>query len=417
MLFLGILLFIIVIFIQPQEFLAPFKGMPLVSYVMGAVSIGWFIHSGMDKNKASFFKSQQNILMLLFWIIIGISTVQVAWLTYTLNTFIEWGKVVLIYFLMSRIINSEKRLVTTLWVIVLCASFLAISGILLKNGIDVTGVGIGNKGRIRGIGIFGTNQLAYTLVFLTPLSFALFFITKNGGVKLFLISNFFLTYYAVYLTGSRGGLLAAVLGLGMMFIVFAKKNSTKIVGIVIALLLLLVFWNISDRLDTVSNYQEDSSARGRISVWGESLGLLKSYPIFGVGKGQFREYLPIAPHSSYIQVVMELGLTGLFVWLALFYYSIKNLKKIEGSLLNQEQRKLLVISKALQVCFLIYLFGSFFSGNGYYITLYMLFSLNLVMQHIVAGDVLNKRQIFKFQDIRNIAFIECCIILLIYIIS
>lgn len=417
MLFFGIILFIIIIFVQPQEFLFPFKGLPLVSYVMVAVSIGWFLQSGMNKSKVYFLKSQQNVLMLLFWIIIGISTLQIGWLPYTMSTFIEWGKIVLIYWLMSRIIDSEKRLVTTIWIIVLCASFLAIAGILLKNGIDITGVGMGEEGRIRGVGIFDTNQLAYTLVCLAPLSFALFLITKGGFSKLLLMVNLFVSYYAVYLTGSRGGLLAAVLGLGTIFVVFNKKRTTKIIGIVIALLLLLVFWKVSARLDTVSNYQEDSSARGRMSVWGESLGLLKSYPVFGIGKGQFREYLPISPHSSYIQVVTELGLTGLFLWLALFYYSIKNLRAIDNSLLTREQRNPPIIAKSLQVCFIIYLFGSLFSGNGYYITLYMLFALVIALQYILKYNDKSTSSLFSFRELRNIAIGEAGIIIFIHIIS
>jgi O-antigen ligase len=402
-------LFLIVIFIQPQEFWPPLHGARLVIVTLGAAGFSWLFRV-MGAHRVTY--AQQNRLMILFWLIVTLSVIQVGWAAFVLSTFINWGKFVLIYFMMSTLIESPASLRRVMWVIVLSMAFTAWMGVQQFYGNDITGVGIGRFGRIRGIGIFDTNQLAYTCGFLLPLVFALFRLSRNPIAKGIALGAFVLYYYCIYLTGSRGGLLAGVFFFLLLFIVLTKSKRAKIAGIVFSWVLLTSLFTIAPRLQTVSAYKKDASAMGRLSVWGEALISLKSKP-FGVGKDQFEDFFEISPHSSYIEVISELGVFGLFVWLALFYYCIKNLQIIIREN-NGKERQLTILAQSLQISLLMYLVGSFFSGNGYYVTLIVLFALAVSLQRASRLEIFAKPQRFSFKDLRSVALLEFGIIAFIY---
>ena len=209
-------------------------------------------------------------------------------------------------------------------------------------------------------------------------------------------------------------MICAVMVVGLLFIVFNKKKHVRAFGLTLAVLLFVFCLQFSSRLQTVSGGQEDGSFKGRTDAWGAALINLKSYP-FGIGKEQFQDYFDIAAHNSYIQVVSEIGVFGLFVWLAIFYYSIKNLRLISGhfepGLINDRQR---TVSKSLQVSLFAYLIGSFFSNSGYYITLYILFALIVSLQRLASPAIFKKNKLFQFKDLARIGTLEIVIILLIH---
>ena len=232
MLFFGILIFLVLVYVRPQDFIPMYMGKGLVAITMGVVGVGWILSSVVRKNEPKI-KIPQHALMIAFWFAIVISTLAVHYLTFTFNTFIEWGKNVLIFILMASIINTPKRIKIVVWTIVICMTITAVIGIMQYFGNDITGVGIREFGRIRGVGIFDTNQLAYTLAFISPLIWGLFCMTRAAFVKIILISIFTSLYFAIYATNSRGGLLCAAAVKGLIVIMSTKKKTVKILVIII----------------------------------------------------------------------------------------------------------------------------------------------------------------------------------------
>jgi O-antigen ligase len=412
MLLTGLMLFIIIVFVQPQEFIVSIKGLAIVDIVMVFVIAGWLLKSLATQNKR-YVKAHQNILMILFWGIIVMSTLNVAWPTYTINIILEWGKYIIIYFLMVNIIDTPRKLKKIIWTVVLSSMVVAGLGILQHYGIDYTGVGIREEGRIRGIGIFDTNQLAYVLANISPFAVGLIFLTRNLFLKLNLLIILSGFYYAIYLTGSRGGLLCAAASSALIFVIFSRKFFFKALGVVAAVMIFIFFMEVAPRMSTISSYQRDSSAMDRLDVWGEALMTLKDYPIVGIGKNQFSKNFPRSAHSSYIQTVSELGLIGLFLWLALFYFSLKNLKAIDKNSENSDKSQK-IMAKSFRLCLYSYLIGSIFSGNAYYLTLYIIFALVVIFQSTSNMEVFKKRPVFTLKDIRNIGIYEMAIILFIH---
>lgn len=412
MLFLGLLAFIVLTFVQPQEFVPAIKGLPLVYVTMAFVTLLWCWRASVTK-RTNFSKTPQNILMNIFLVLVTISTLSLGWLSNTFNIFFQWAKVILIYFTMISIVDTKKRLKIVLWLIVSSMAVTAIMGILQYYGVDITGEGLVDE-RIAGVGIFGTNQLAYALDFCLPLAFGLLVLSRHFIAKISL-SIILLAYaYCIYLTQSRGGQLCFLAVLLIITLKFSRNKRLKVFGVIFGVLLFMVLIKLSPRFSTTFEYQTDKSAMGRLDVWGEALSSLKDNPVLGIGYEQFKQRFAIASHNSYIQTVTELGLLGLFIWLALFYHSLKNLNFINRHIVTKDKKEIMVVSRSLQVSLYAYLVGSYFSSSAYYVPLYMLFALVVIVQKMSG---LSNKFYFKLKDIVVIFVIEICVLLFIHILT
>lgn len=84
----------------------------------------------------------------------------------------------------------------------------------------------------------------------------------------------FLSLVSALGSQSRGALLAAVAVLGFFWL----KTKGKLISGIAILLVAGVGWQVMpqawhDRMSTISNYQEDRSAMGRINAWTYSINI------------------------------------------------------------------------------------------------------------------------------------------------
>jgi putative inorganic carbon (hco3(-)) transporter len=105
---------------------------------------------------------------------------------------------------------------------------------------------------------------------------------------------------------------------------FSSRKFASLV--VIALLGSIALFHASDnyftRMSTITNYETEGSAEGRIMVWKAASRMARDHPVFGVGSGHFpimfgARYKPkdyvgpnLTAHSSYFLVLGELGVPG-----------------------------------------------------------------------------------------------------------
>jgi putative inorganic carbon (HCO3(-)) transporter len=72
----------------------------------------------------------------------------------------------------------------------------------------------------------------------------------------------------------------------------------------------------------------ESSAQTRIQSWAEGWAMLKSHPLTGVGFDQYTEYNHNVAHNSFVHTFAELGFTGAFIFVGMFYWYFKGLTLI-----------------------------------------------------------------------------------------
>ena len=153
---------------------------------------------------------------------------------------------------------------------------------------------------------------------------------------LFLAANFFA---AIVLSHSRMGMISALVSLiTVMVLAGTSSLSGRTRATVAALFFLgvagLVVWIGSDpvisRFETFGQ-EYNLTGQNRVSIWHDTLGLIRRHPFFGTGFGSFsvaypsvqtafRNLLVEHVHCDYLEVVSELGFPGgLLVFGSIFW--------------------------------------------------------------------------------------------------
>jgi hypothetical protein len=225
--------------------------------------------------------------------------------------------------------------------------------------------------RIRGLGtMHDPNDLALGLVVavgliagiwratLTPRNVAL---TVAAGVLI----------YGVYLTRSRGGVLA-------LAIVVWRCAATRIGRIPAAILFAALVAGVValDYGGRQFSIDPDESAAGRLTAWTEGLEMLKMKPILGVGYGQFLDYHTLTAHNSLVLCFAETGLIGCFFWVGLLVVTLLELRALRrlpgGDAFDESVRE---SAEGLHLSLVGFLAASFFLSRTFVPTLYLIIGL------------------------------------------
>jgi putative inorganic carbon (hco3(-)) transporter len=327
MLFSGLLLFIFLQIIRPQDFVPDLQGVRLVLYLMVTLLIV-LLFSPIEKK---LFRSPQDKYAGMFFVAIVLSTLALFWFSYVVDTATEAMKTALMYYFIVMVVDKEDRFKKTIWAIIIFMGLVALMGVLQNYGYDITGAGMAfakDKGiwQIKGIGNFDNpNDLAYSVVLVIPFALGFLFQTKAIIGRFIALVLLIISIYCIYLTKSRGGQVALAASLTSWLYFWTKNPKRKL-----QLVIFSITGVIAMAVVQSTGYREDESAMGRIEAWAEGWKLLKSNPIIGVGKEQFREHHKKDTHSSYVRAGAELGLLGLYAFMGMIYavgLTILNLQK------------------------------------------------------------------------------------------
>ena len=393
--FLSLVLYILIIFIRPQEWITPIKNFPLVDVTAVITILITLMALRVQKLKIP--RVPENFLMIGFFFAALMSHVAHTYLGGVISAFQEVGKIVIFYFLVVIIINSKKRIEALGWILVLSAAFMAVGGILQY----YRGFGFGGVVplaqyemiRVVGYGIFGDpNDLGLFFAMVFPFALAFVF-EKRGFFSMALAGICGATIiWATWLTNSRGSTLA----LFMAIVVFFRrriKGFKWILATFAAVIIMATF--LPSRL---SAGLFDTSTENRIYFWGIGNRLLKENPIFGVGHRMFMEHADWrAAHSSIINCYAELGLFGYFFWVGLLYIVIIGLWKLKLHCKDRDNEykvESLLLNDALLAGLIGYLIAGLFLTRTYILPLYLFIALGAKMRYLatdgkyLVGDLL-----------------------------
>lgn len=220
-----------------------------------------------------------------------------------------------------------------------------VSGLMLSGG-DFTSINTIDRDRmtiIVGGLIVDNNNLALSLSICSLCGFSLVYKVKSSFFfKTIMLIGIALCFIAILRTGSRGALLALTVG-GAIFLFFSNSGlSLKaiVIGTFFVLFGLYYIQNfMSDSLASRFTIDEviASGGTGRIDIWVNAVSYYQGSNIgrwlFGYGFGSFpslmREAMgkPWASHNDVVQMLLETGLIGLFLyfkmWAEIFFNVLK----------------------------------------------------------------------------------------------
>jgi hypothetical protein len=172
--------------------------------------------------------------------------------------------------------------------------------------------------RLRGMAFINDpNDFAQVMVSLIP---CMFFFWKKGNLPfnvLFVLAPVSWLVFGMYLTHSRGGIVAL-----LAVVLFASRRK---IGTIPAAIIAGGLFAITSVLGWSGGRDVSMEAgAGRMEAWAVGIDLLKSHPIFGVGFSRFSEYFYITAHNTVVVCAAELGMFGLFWWVMFILPTIRD---------------------------------------------------------------------------------------------
>lgn len=152
---------------------------------------------------------------------------------------------------------------------------------------------------------------------------------KNVIMKLINFIYKPLAIFTVIITGSRTAAVIMASTMLMMFLLSNKKRfGQRILLVIILLISASIFFRYIptltlDRIFSTGIEITQGDLNGRLEIWSAAFQVFKDNSIIGVGFGAFDVSVVaittdiIAAHNSFISVLVELGLIGLIIFIAL----------------------------------------------------------------------------------------------------
>ena len=265
--------------------------------------------------------------------------IAVRWAGGALNAFLGFVPNAFAYFLVCLHCNSKKRLqVLVLMFLFVCLFVIAHGYIDLIHGVpqgssprsgatESTGMNLWDIQhpyllamqsdakewfyRLRGVGeINDPNDFGQLIVCTVPLMF-IFWRTKKMIRNIFcVILPVSVLFFGIYLTHSRGALLAL-----MAVAIMAMRRR---IGTLPALFVAGGLFVAASALHFTGGREISAeSGADRTGLWGTGLDMLKAHPLFGVGFGNFADECGGCGHTAHNSIVVcaaEIGLFGLYFW-------------------------------------------------------------------------------------------------------
>jgi O-antigen ligase len=291
---------------------------PLLPLLLLAAFVTWTM--GQRKN----FEAPQFWLLPVLTLMLMLSLIFTGWFGGGLKALTDFAPVVMLFFLVATTVDSLQRLRQVFIVMSISATVIAIHGIdQSARGTGWTGAELSQGTRITYLGFLNDpNDLAMALIMVLPMAV---YMARGPSWPVRLVSCVAagLMTYAIYLTNSRGAILALAAMLGL-YAVLRYGYLKSAVALPPVLLLLLALG--PSRMNDMS--ADEDSAEGRIEAWYEGVQMLLGRPLFGVGKGQFAEHHGLTAHNSFVLAFAELGLIGYFFWLSVIVISWLMLQRL-----------------------------------------------------------------------------------------
>jgi putative inorganic carbon (hco3(-)) transporter len=263
------------------------------------------------------------ISLALFFTWTGVTT---FFAFYPAESYQEWvtlGKTVLMSALIPMVFHTREHLRHLIWVIVLSIAYYGTKGgiwVLYTGGVNRVWGPLGSY-------IEDNNAIAAALVIMIPLMRYLQLTTSRWYVRWGLTVMMVLCGVAVLGTHSRGALLAIFAM--VLFLCWKTRHKIRVVlaaCITIPLALSVMPDHWYERMDTIRNYHEESSANMRLNAWETMVNIANDHPVTGAGfymatlpvwkrYSPDQQFPPQGAHSIYFQALGEHGYVGLALYL------------------------------------------------------------------------------------------------------
>lgn len=387
----GVLVRLIVMVAVPIAFFSPFNGVlwylwyshfrpndfiwPQYAFKSGALLL-----SGATLAGYVFFEMRHSpprwrglILVVLFWMWIGLATVFAADRSLALWKLSQYTNILIITFLVAAMANSEARI----------RAMMTVTGVsvgLLGLRATVDFILTGGQYKVQGVGGVEAegNEFALALNVVIPILVGLSQLESRKWARYSLRLLALFSAAAVIATFSRSGFL----GLSTALLLLAWYSNRRVLNLSILALAFVVLLPFApkkalQRYESIPTAAEvDPSAIARIQSWETGLKMVKAHPLLGVGPLNFQSEYPHylvekyldapnyhsrAPHNAYIALAAESGIPSMLLFVSFVTGTIVEMRRLRRKSRNiPSVRDLSYYCLTIQIALLVYLVPNFF---------------------------------------------------------
>lgn len=369
---------------RPQDifhFLIPFH---LGDISAGLAILTYFLGTQQSRENVVLFPEFR--LFLMFCVIAALcipfgyyprAGVQFLW-----DFFLKFGAYL---YLFGKLITDQKHFQGIISTLFICGLIMAMAAVsVMTAGIRTQVIG----------SAYDPNDLGLLVVTTIPIAITQGLSTRNRLWKMVFFGGSALFVVTLIGTQSRGGFLGLVAATVSFFLTktpgFSKRNLLALFTGLAVLFAVYVGAEYKERLDTL--FEDVSSLEagsGRILVWKRAITIAGDNPILGVGPRAFgtaygdylsndkfsgetsvREeshapYAWKAIHNSYLQVLVELGIPGFLMLLAIIIRCFRNLRQAQTVVQQKWGKNALFQVSGIKIAFVGFLTCAFFLTHGY----------------------------------------------------
>jgi O-antigen ligase len=158
--------------------------------------------------------------------------------------------------------------------------------------------------------------------------------------RLFLLVSALACVAGIFLSLSRGGMIALVIEIGLIvFYTMGRRMRMILIPVVVALGSAAISYQYIARAQNQGNdYTAEDAETSRFELWEAGKAMIFAHPFLGVGSRSFGEYAPAYgeishdnrgknAHNTFVEVAATTGLFGFGAFVAMLLGAIRELRK------------------------------------------------------------------------------------------
>ena len=323
----------IFVFSMPWERILVMPGVAIIPRVTGAAAVGLallaVVMSGRFRRWHGF-----HVAALLFWAWAGVTLLVTHSGERLPAKFWTFGQLLLVLWMIWELAASERRQRGLLTAYVFGAYVAAFDTIWLYRR---------QAEALRRFAAGGAdpNDLAMVLAMALPMAWYLGMTYRQPLLRWICRAYLPVAVVAIGLTGSRGGMAATTVALLFVPLSMTKLSPGRLVTAMVmlsitgALAVAYIPETLVERLSTIGTEVEGGHIGGRGKLWKAGLEAFSYKPMAGYGSGHFKTAItPMlgtasqVAHNSFISVLVEQGLVGFVLYMAMFIAVFRSVMKL-----------------------------------------------------------------------------------------
>jgi hypothetical protein len=385
--FVAALGYLIVLLLAPQQY-APILARIRIAYLLWVVAFAAYLLSR-KAVPATGPRTEYGLIVALL-VLSALNIPTSLWRGGALMTLTElYLKSVAFFWLLSRVVDSTRRVRVVGWTVAAASvplAFSAVKAYLAGGGERFT--------LHQGMATSNANDLALVMNLFIPLIVVNGLTARRTVVRALAWGIVAACVLTVFLTFSRGGFLTLGLEAALFSAFFVRRRLGWVIvagGLLMVVGLAAIPRTYWQRMATITSIESDptGSSQERWKDQVAAIQLVATRPLLGAGVGQsvlalneFRGVHWVSVHNTYLEYAVDLGLPGLFLFVWLVTAAYRGIRRVE--LTGPDASEFRALATGVRISLSGYVFAALFHPLAYKGPFFIVLALVVALQAIAA---------------------------------